>query len=309
MPTPYGSRGGMAFSADELRVLRRALAIALQPDPVTPSAGPLGPDRAEEVQDCLRLAEAVDEAVREGGRLRAFLLDELARYRAALPGAAVGYLEQLQGALAAGYEPLAEDLAALRTLCGSAAGGGEATRRRALLSHCERLAERGVRTRLAERAGAAAEPPTRPLAPRLRALPGGVSAAAGKAAQGASRNAEEAVRGAAVRSAREAAQEAAANGQKAGWDAALETGQKAGWGAALEAGQKADEPKRAPRKKPVAPEHGDREEPRRGEPARRAPRPGRPVPTPAEVFPPKRRPSPPPEHESRLGPDAGARSA
>ncbi|WP_445515251.1 hypothetical protein [Streptomyces sp. NEAU-174] len=274
MPTPYGSRGGMAFSADELRVLRRALAIALQPDPVTPSAGPLGPDRAEEVQDCLRLAEAVDEAVREGGRLRAFLLDELARYRAALPGAAVGYLEQLQGALAAGYEPLAEDLAALRALCGSAAGGGEATRRRALLSHCERLAERGVRARLAERAGeragaagAAVEPRTRPVAPRLRALPGGISAASGTAAQGAARR---------------------------------------GTGAALQS----DEQKREPRKKPTPPEHGDREEPKRREPGRRAPRPGRPVPTPAEVFPPKRRrPPPPPEHESRLASGAGTRSA
>ncbi|OPF84534.1 hypothetical protein VT50_0200345 [Streptomyces antioxidans] len=271
MPTPYGSRGGMAFSADELRVLRRALAIALQPDPVTPSAGPLGPDRAEEVQDCLRLAEAVDEAVREGGRLRAFLLDELARYRAALPGAAAGYLEQLQGALAAGYEPLAEDLAALRALCGSAsAGGGAATRRRALLSHCERLAERGVRARLAERAGAVGgvvEPRTRPAAPRLRALPGGVSAAPVTAARGAARKGPEGAR-------------------------------------------QSDEPRREPRKKPTPPEHGDREEPKRREPGRRAPRPGRPVPTPAEVFPPKRRrPSPPPEHDSRLAPGAGARSA
>ncbi|MBP2065463.1 hypothetical protein [Streptomyces iranensis] len=275
MPTPYGSRGGMAFSADELRVLRRALAIALQPDPVTPSAGPLGPDRAEEVQDCLRLAEAVDEAVREGGRLRAFLLDELARYRAALPGAAVGYLEQLQGALAAGYEPLAEDLAALRALCGSAAGGGgEATRRRALLSHCERLAERGVRARLAERAGAVGavvEPRTRPVAPRLRALPGGSSAASGTAAQGAARKGPEVAREAVLQS---------------------------------------DEPKREPRKKPTPPERGDREEPKRREPGRRAPRPGRPVPTPAEVFPPKRRrPSPPPEHESSLASGAGVRSA
>ncbi|MFH8808067.1 hypothetical protein ACH4GZ_12515 [Streptomyces hygroscopicus] len=275
MPTPYGSRGGMAFSADELRVLRRALAIALQPDPVTPSAGPLGPDRAEEVQDCLRLAEAVDEAAREGGRLRAFLLDELARYRAALPGAAVGYLEQLQGALAAGYEPLAEDLAALRTLCGAAAGGGEETRRRELLRHCERLAERGVRARLAERADdavqpVAVQPRTRPAAPRLRALPGGVSAASGKAARRTARSAPEAGR---------------------------------------EAVQRADEPKPAPRKKPGAPERGDRQEPKRGEPGRRAPRPGRPVPTPAEVFPPKRRPSPPPEHDSRLGPGTGVRSA
>ncbi|MET7904148.1 hypothetical protein ABZS86_22945 [Streptomyces sp. NPDC005355] len=247
MPTPYGSRGGMAFSADELRVLRRALAIALQPDPVTPSPGPLGPDRAEEVQDCLRLAEAVDEAVREGGRLRAFLLDELARYRAALPGAAVGYLEQLQGALAAGYEPLPEDLAALRTLCGSPTGGGEAARRRALLSHCERLAERGVRARLAERAGLTLLPRSRPVAARLRALPGGAAAT-----------------------------------------------------------RMADDPKREPHKKPAAP---DREEPKRGEPGR-GPRPGRPVPTPAEVFPPKRRrPAPPQDHEARLGSGAGARSA
>ncbi|GAA3363091.1 hypothetical protein GCM10017744_056400 [Streptomyces antimycoticus] len=273
----------MAFSADELRVLRRALAIALRPDPVTPSAGPLGPDRAEEVQDCLRLAEAVDEAVREGGRLRAFLLDELARYRAALPGAAVGYLEQLQGALAAGYEPLAEDLAALRALCGSAAGGGEATRRRALLSHCERLAERGVRTRLAERAGAVVQPRTSAVGPRLRALPGGVSAAPRTAAQGVVRKGAE----------RTAAQGVVRKGAEI----------------VREALRKADEPKGEPqpRKKPAAPEHGDREEPKRREPGRRAPRPGRPVPTPAEVFPPKRRPSPPPERESSLG--AGARSA
>ncbi|MBL1095256.1 hypothetical protein [Streptomyces coffeae] len=256
MPTPYGSRGGMAFSADELRVLRRALAIALQPHPVTPSPGPLGPDRAEEIQDFLRLAEAVDEAVREGGRLRAFLLDELARYRAALPGAAAGYLEQLQGALEAGYEPLPEDLAALRALCGSAAGGGEAERRRALLGHCERIAERGVRARLAERSVAVLRPRPRPVAARLRALPGG-------------------------------------------------------------AAESADEPKREPRKKPAAPDRGDRERPEREEPGRGTPRPGRPVPTPAEVFPPKRRrPSPPPEEEeSRLaagaedGPVSAVRSA
>ncbi|MEU3438726.1 hypothetical protein ABZ708_35735, partial [Streptomyces sp. NPDC006863] len=49
MPTPYGSRGGMAFSADELRVLRRALAIALHPTPLSD----------EDVQDCLRLAGSV----------------------------------------------------------------------------------------------------------------------------------------------------------------------------------------------------------------------------------------------------------
>lgn len=252
----------MAFSADELRVLRRALAIALQPEPVTPP-GPLGPDRAEEVQDCFRLAEAVDEAVREGGRLRAFLLDELARYRAALPGAAVGYLEQLEGALAAGYEPLPEDLAALRALCRATVSDGEAARRRTLLSHCERLAERGVRARLATRAVAAGPPRPRPVEARLRALPGGVGTGRGAA------------------------------------------GPEGGAGGPV---LKDEEPKREPRKKPTpAPDRGDREEPKRREPGRGTPRPHRPVPTPAEVFPPKRRrPSPPPEDESRLGPGAGA---
>ncbi|WP_240483547.1 hypothetical protein, partial [Streptomyces pathocidini] len=117
MPTPYGSRGAMAFSADELRVLRRALAIALQPSPL-----PLGADREMEVQELFRLAEAVEEAVREGGRLRAFLLDDLARYRAALPGAALGYLERLKDVLSAGYAPAAADLAALRSLCAARPG-------------------------------------------------------------------------------------------------------------------------------------------------------------------------------------------
>ncbi|WP_415925361.1 hypothetical protein [Streptomyces sp. ME19-01-6] len=165
-------------------MLRRALAIALQPHPVTLSPGHGGPDRTEEVRDCLRLAEAVDEAVREGGRLRAFLLDELARYRAALPGAAVGYLDQLEGVLAAGYEPLPEDLAALRQLCRSAAGTGEAERRRTLLRHCERLAERGVRARLAERAaGALRARDGRSSAVRLRVLPGGAPAGGAGAVQ------------------------------------------------------------------------------------------------------------------------------
>ena len=108
MPTPYGSRGGMAFSAAELHLLRRLLAHALQS-----SSAPLA---AEEVQDCLRLAQSVDEAVQEAGRLRAFLLADLARYRGALPGSLSGYLELLQDALAAGYEPEPDDLAALRAL-------------------------------------------------------------------------------------------------------------------------------------------------------------------------------------------------
>ncbi|OUC82132.1 hypothetical protein CA983_42745, partial [Streptomyces swartbergensis] len=93
MPTPYGSRGGMAFGVEELRVLRRALALALHPTSAS----------ADDVQDCLRLAESLDEAMREGARLRAFLVADLGRYRAALPGTAAGYLALLDEALGAGY--------------------------------------------------------------------------------------------------------------------------------------------------------------------------------------------------------------
>ncbi|NEC51505.1 hypothetical protein G3I18_23525, partial [Actinospica acidiphila] len=109
MPTPYGSRGGLAFGAEELRVLRRALALALHPSPAT----------ADDVQDCLRLAASLDEATRESARLRAFLVADLGRYRAALPGTAAGYLALLEEALGAGYRPQPDDLAALRALRGN----------------------------------------------------------------------------------------------------------------------------------------------------------------------------------------------
>ncbi|MFZ4182259.1 hypothetical protein ACOZCG_14240 [Streptomyces pseudogriseolus] len=134
MPTPYGSRGGLAFGAEELRVLRRALALALHPSPVT----------ADDVQDCLRLAASLDEATRESARLRAFLVADLGRYRAALPGTAAGYLALLEEALGTGYRPQPDDLAALRALRGNPTAA-------ALLRHCERV--------------------------RLTALPGGLSAA------------------------------------------------------------------------------------------------------------------------------------
>ncbi|MDX2920064.1 MULTISPECIES: hypothetical protein [Streptomyces] len=146
----------MAFSADELRVLRRALAIALHPMPLSD----------EDVQDCLRLAGSVDEAVGEAGRLRAFLLADLARYRSALPGSAAGYLELLQDALAAGYDPRPDDLAALRALRGGPLAA-------ALLERCQVLAERSVRARLAGRSAGAAAPGPRS---RLLALPGGRAA-------------------------------------------------------------------------------------------------------------------------------------
>ena len=122
MPTPYGSRGGLAFGAEELRVLRRALALALYPSPAT----------ADDVQDCLRLAASLDEATRESARLRAFLVADLGRYRAALPGTAAGYLALLAEALGAGYRPQPDDLAALRALRGNPTAA-------ALLRHCERV--------------------------------------------------------------------------------------------------------------------------------------------------------------------------
>ncbi|MET7736906.1 hypothetical protein ABZT02_37090 [Streptomyces sp. NPDC005402] len=151
----------MAFGVEELRVLRRALALALHPAPAS----------AEDIKDCHRLAESLDEAVREGARLRAFLVADLARYRAALPGTAAGYLALLEEALGAGYRPEPDDLAALRALRGNPVAA-------ALLSRCQVLAERDVRTRLAGATGAR-RAPVAPVVPasrtRLLALPGGLS--------------------------------------------------------------------------------------------------------------------------------------
>ncbi|UGY92206.1 hypothetical protein [Streptomyces gobiensis] len=152
MPTPHGSRGGMAFSADELRVLRRALANALQPAPV--------PDQ-EEVRECLMLAQAVNDVTHEAHRLRAFLTADLVRYRDALPGSATGYLERLQDALEAGYVPTVDDLAAVHELCAQRTGPSEAARRTELLT---RVVLPAART-------------------HLYALPGGRSAEAAEAAE------------------------------------------------------------------------------------------------------------------------------
>ncbi|MET9364659.1 hypothetical protein ABZX93_27630 [Streptomyces sp. NPDC006632] len=151
----------MAFGADELRVLRRALAIALHPSAA----------QDEDVKDCLRLADSVDEAVREGERLRAFLLADLVRYRDALPGSLPGYTELLQDALAAGYDPGPDDLAALRALRSDPVCA-------ALLERCRRIAERSVRARLAGRAVSAPGPRT-----RLLTLVGGSAADKDKAAE------------------------------------------------------------------------------------------------------------------------------
>ncbi|MBD3575178.1 hypothetical protein [Streptomyces sp. KD18] len=226
MPTPYGTRGGMAFSAAEVRVLRRTLARALQPSPAPPTAA--------EVQDCLHLAQAVDDAVREAGRLRAFLLADLDRYRRALPGSRSGYLELLADALAAGCEPLPEDLDALRGLRPHPAA--------------ESLLER-IRT-AAERPRHRRRPVVGPPRTRLLALAGG----------------------------REGGGQAPPRPKP---------------------GPKA--PGRPPR---PAERPGERPAERPGE--RPAERPGerpaqRPVPTPGEVFPPRRRPTPPPAADLAAG--------
>ncbi|MFF3850147.1 hypothetical protein [Streptomyces sp. NPDC002328] len=151
----------MAFGAEELRVLRRALALALHP----------GPASAEDVQDCHRLAESLDEATREAARLRAFLVADLGRYRAALPGTAAGYLRLLEEVLGAGYRPVPDDLAALRALRGTPAAA-------TLLARCQTLAEQDVRARLAGRT-ASRDVRVAPTVPasrtRLLALPGGRS--------------------------------------------------------------------------------------------------------------------------------------
>ncbi|WP_437097101.1 hypothetical protein [Streptomyces sp. enrichment culture] len=154
----------MAFGVEELRVLRRALALALHPDTAS----------ADDVQDCLRLADSLDEATRESARLRAFLVADLGRYRAALPGTAAGYLALLEEALGAGYRPHPDDLAALRALQGSPTAA-------ALLHRCRLLAEQDVRARLSRRATRVTAPVTLSAAvpasrTRLLALPGGLAA-------------------------------------------------------------------------------------------------------------------------------------
>ncbi|MFD8257619.1 hypothetical protein ACFV19_01445 [Streptomyces griseoluteus] len=146
----------MAFGAEELRVLRRALALALHP----------GTASAEDVQDCFRLADSVDEALDEAARLRAFLLADLGRYRAALPGTAAGYLALLQEALGAGHRPAPDDLAALRALRGNPVAA-------ALLAHCQGLVERSVRARFASGTPTVPAPAAPPSRARLLALPGG----------------------------------------------------------------------------------------------------------------------------------------
>lgn len=249
----------MAFSADELRVLRRALAQALQP------SSPTG-NTPEEVQDLLRLADAVEEAAREGGRLGTFLSAELVRYRTALPGAAAGYLQRLRRALESGYVPQPDDLAALRRLRAQCRTPAEESRRTTMLRRCEHLAELDVRARLDRRVPA----PAGPFAPRPRllALPGGRTAAD-----------------------RETGRTADGTGG---------TGHSNGNGASGASGAKEPEhtEHREQERKEERKEQRERRQQRereqhKGRGTGPATAPDRRVPTPAEVWPPRRRPAPP----------------
>ncbi|MEW2396264.1 hypothetical protein [Streptomyces sp. NPDC046862] len=223
----------MAFGTEELRVLRRALALALNPASAT----------AQDVQDCLRLARSVDETAREGTRLRAFLLADLARYRAALPGTATGYLALLDDALGAGHRPTTDDLAALRALRGNPTAAALLDR---CLDHCGVPAQQGAEPRHAGSTPAATVPASRT---RLTALPGGLS------------------RGTHTRT---AAQEPA---KRPGDKPARQPARPA---RPARPAQPAEKPAPSPQPQPKAPS-----------PSRR------PIPTPGEVFPPKRKPGPP----------------
>ncbi|MFF3750660.1 hypothetical protein ACFYYH_09390 [Streptomyces sp. NPDC002018] len=270
----------MVFGAEELRVLRRALAVALHPVPLP----------NEDVQACLRLAESVDEAVREAGRLRAFLLADLARYRAALPGSLTGYLELLQDALAAGYVPRPDDLAALRALRGNAAAA-------ALLDRCQALAERSVRARLAARSPDPGPVTATAPAPRTRlfALPGGTaSGGTGPVRTGPVRTAFTGPRS-----------RGGAGPARGGRYLASDEPEQPGDPRESKDPEEPevpgvpgvpDDPKdpRDPRDKDPEKEPREPKEPRKPGPPRQ-PAPGRPMPKPSEVFPPRRRPSPPPE--------------
>ncbi|MEU5364660.1 hypothetical protein ABZ354_14405 [Streptomyces sp. NPDC005925] len=247
----------MAFGVAELRVLRRALALAVHPRPA--SAG--------DVKDCLRLADLLDEAMREGVRLRAFLVADLARYRAALPGTAAGYLALLEEALGSGYGPGPDDLAALRALRGNPTAA-------ALLAHCENLAERDVRTRLAARAvrlGLRTAAPAahemarenQPGSPAVPSIPASrtpfLAIPGGRSASGPRLSAKKP-----GRAARPSLAAAGQDGDE----------------------KPAEKPEKKPADKPAGPDTGA---PRR---------PGRPVPTPGEVFP-RRKPAPPPANPPR----------
>lgn len=146
MPTPHGDHG-LAFAMSEVKVLRRALLLAMKSG--TPPRRPGDPAPV----DYWLLDRAIAEADAERHRLRAFHLAELEHQRGALPGSAATYLTSLEHAVAGyGYTPTAEDLAALRALAEHPCGTREQHRRERLLTRCTTLAEQALEHRLAEKA-------------------------------------------------------------------------------------------------------------------------------------------------------------
>lgn len=254
----------MAFGAEELRVLRRALAFALYPRPASP----------DDVQDFLRLAESVDEVVQEGARRHAFLLADLARYRAALPGSATGYYRLLEEALVAGHRPGFDDMAALRALSGNPAAA-------ALLARCNALPDR---TGAQDRPGTASTP-ARPGAGAPR-IPAAATDSPHPVDAGA---ADGAGTGAGVR---------VGSGGRVRL-LALPGGLLDDPRVRSLADEDDGDEKRDPSGSPDSPEKPGKERehpspsPQRpvppSEPGRQEPKPGRPIPTPGEVFP-KRKP-------------------
>ncbi|MFI6015931.1 hypothetical protein ACIBAG_45425 [Streptomyces sp. NPDC051243] len=262
MPTPYGSRGGMAFGAEELRVLRRALALALHPSPAS----------AEDVQDCLRLAESLDEAMREGARLRAFLVADLARYRAALPGTAAGYLTLLEEALTAGYHPTPDDVIALSALRGNPTAA-------TLLTRCHPLADQA--------AAAQARLPHGTAHRAHQASPASIVSPTHQAHQASlGRHAHPATP--AIPASRTHLT-ALPGGLTHGRSDASSPGTTVVLPAQDTGQEPAKPPRKKPAEKPAAPKPGPGPTPERT-PA--APKPPRPIPTPGEVFP-RRKPTPP----------------
>lgn len=143
----------MAFSAHEVRVLRRALTVALR--------------GGRDSVDFWLLGRAIGEAHDERERLRTFMTAELRRYRAALPGSAATFLSCLRNAVEeVAHVPSAEDLAALRTIVDLPCGPRERASRAALLRRCTHLAEAALEQRLTarahRRAAAEADRATRP---------------------------------------------------------------------------------------------------------------------------------------------------
>ncbi|WP_432156017.1 MULTISPECIES: hypothetical protein [unclassified Streptomyces] len=261
----------MAFGAEELRVLRRALALALHP----------GPASTEDVQDCLRLADSLDEAMREGARLRAFLVADLARYRAALPGTAAGYLTLLEEVLDTGHHPGPDDLAALRALRGNSVAA-------TLLTRCQILAERDLRARLDRRT------PRRPTSPPTVPAPAAPFPAGPGRAVPAAHVPAPAVVPATVAAAPPVRSAVAHTvpGSRAGTSGSRVRllALPGGRGDGTTADPRAGEEKKEPAKKPPRP--APRPGPGTGPAEPAGPKPTRrPIPTPGEVFP-RRKPGP-----------------